>query len=148
VMKKTAYVLLIVLSVVALDQITKHLIINYLSFSDSVEVFPFLHIINIRNTGAAFGSFKGLGSGFFIVVSLVAILFVINLLRKRMYNFFGLSLVLGGAIGNLIDRIRYGKVVDFVDFNIGSFHWPAFNVADSALTVGIIIILVVSFLRK
>ena len=147
-MKKTAYVLLIVLSVVALDQITKHLIINYLSFSDSVEVFPFLHIINIRNTGAAFGSFKGLGSGFFIVASLVAILFVINLLRKRMYNFFGLSLVLGGAIGNLIDRIRYGKVVDFVDFNIGSFHWPAFNVADSALTVGIIIILVVSFLRK
>jgi signal peptidase II len=124
------------------------LIINYLSFSDSVEVFPFLHIINIRNTGAAFGSFKGLGSGFFIVVSLVAILFVINLLRKKMYNFFGLSLVLGGAIGNLIDRIRYGKVVDFVDFNIGSFHWPAFNVADSALTVGIIIILVVSFLRK
>ena len=147
-MKKTAYVLLIVLSVVALDQITKHLIINYLSFSDSVEVFPFLHIINIRNTGAAFGSFKGLGSGFFIVVSLVAILFVINLLRKRIYNVFGLSIVLGGAIGNLIDRIRYGKVVDFVDFNIGSFHWPAFNVADSALTVGIIIILVVSFLRK
>jgi signal peptidase II len=147
-MKKTAYVLLIVLSVVALDQITKHFIINYLSFSDSVEVFPFLHIINIRNTGAAFGSFKGLGSGFFIVVSLVAVLFVMNLLRKRMYNFFGLSLVLGGAIGNLIDRIRYGKVVDFVDFNIGSFHWPAFNVADSALTVGIIIILVVSFLRK
>ncbi len=147
-MKKTAYVLLIVLSVVALDQITKNFIINYLSLSDSVEVFPFLHIINIRNTGAAFGSFKGLGSGFFIVVSLVAILFVINLLRKRMYNFFGLSLVLGGAIGNLIDRIRYGKVVDFVDFNIGSFHWPAFNVADSALTVGIIIILVVSFLRK
>ncbi len=147
-MKKTAYALPIVLSVVALDQITKNFIINYLSFSDSVEVFPFLHIINIRNTGAAFGSFKGLGSGFFIVVSLVAILFVINLLRKRMYNFFGLSLVLGGAIGNLIDRIRYGKVVDFVDFNIGSFHWPAFNVADSALTVGIIIILVVSFLRK
>ena len=147
-MKKTAYVLLIVLSVVALDQITKHFIINYLSFSDSVEVFPFLHIINIRNTGAAFGSFKGLGSGFFIVVSLVAILFVINLLRKRIYNVFGLSIVLGGAIGNLIDRIRYGKVVDFVDFNIGSFHWPAFNVADSALTVGIIIILVVSFLRK
>ena len=147
-MKKTAYALLIVLSVVALDQITKNFIINYLSFSDSVEVFPFLHIINIRNTGAAFGSFKGLGSGFFIVVSVVAILFVINLLRKRMYNFFGLSLVLGGAIGNLIDRIRYGKVVDFVDFNIGSFHWPAFNVADSALTVGIIIILVVSFLRK
>ena len=119
-----------------------------MSPSDSIEVFPFLHIVNVRNTGAAFGSFKGLGSGFFIVVSLVAILFVISLLRKRMYNFFGLSLVLGGAIGNLIDRIRYGKVVDFVDFTIGKFHWPAFNVADSALTVGIIIILVVSFLRK
>jgi signal peptidase II len=73
---------------------------------------------------------------------------VINLLIKGMYNTFGLSLVLGGAIGNLIDRIRFGNVVDFVDFNIGNFHWPAFNVADSALTIGITLMFLTSFLKK
>jgi signal peptidase II len=147
-MKKAAYVLVIVISVVCLDQVTKQLIIHYMSPFGSIEVFPFLHLVNVRNPGAAFGSFRGLGSSFFVVISLCAIFFLLNLLIKRTYNSFGLSLVLGGAIGNLVDRIRYGKVVDFVDFHIGSFHWPAFNVADSALTVGIIIILATSLLRK
>jgi signal peptidase II len=65
-----------------------------------------------------------------------------------MYNSVGLSLVLGGAIGNVIDRVLYGKVVDFIDFSIGRFHWPAFNVADSALTIGIIVIFLTSLLKK
>jgi signal peptidase II len=147
-MKKAIAVLLITGAVIFLDQITKHLIINNLSFYDSIEVFPFLHIVSLRNAGAAFGSFKSFGSGFFIAISIGAILFVINLLIKGMYNTFGLSLVLGGAIGNLIDRIRFGNVVDFVDFNIGSFHWPAFNVADSALTIGIALMFLTSFLKK
>ena len=147
-MKRASYVTLVVVSVILLDQTTKHFIINYLSFSDSIEVFPFLHIVNVRNIGAAFGTFKSLGSGFFIVIAVAAILFVISLLMKRTYNAFGLSLVLGGAVGNLIDRILYGKVVDFVDFSIGSFHWPAFNVDDSALTIGIIIIFLSSLMKK
>ena len=147
-MKRNAYVLLIVASVIVLDQITKYLIAAYLSPFDSIEVFPFLHIVNVRNTGAAFGSFRGAGSGFFIVISVIAIIFVISLLVKRTYNYIGLSLVLGGAIGNLIDRILYGKVVDFIDFSIGSFHWPAFNVADSSLTVGIAVILLTSLMKK
>ncbi len=147
-MKKPAYILFIVLSVIALDQITKFLIIGYLPLFDSIEIFPFLHIVNIRNTGAAFGMFKSLGSSFFIGISVIAIIFVINLLIRNIYNSLGLSLVLGGAIGNLIDRILYGKVVDFIDFSIGSYHWPSFNVADSALTVGIILILLKSVLKK
>ena len=147
-MKRAAYVSIIVLSVVFLDQITKQLIIKYLSSSDSLEVFPFLHIVSVRNTGAAFGAFRGFGSGIFIAISVVAIGFVINLIIRRAYNSFGLSLVLGGAIGNLIDRIFYGKVVDFVDFHVGAFHWPAFNVADSALTVGITIIILTSLFKK
>jgi signal peptidase II len=147
-MKKAIYIIFIVLTVIALDQITKHFIINYLSFSDSIQIFSFLHIVNIRNTGAAFGIFRSLGSNFFIVISVAATIFVINLLIRRTYNYFGLSLVLGGALGNLIDRIFYGKVVDFIDFSVGSFHWPAFNVADSALTVGIIIIFLTSLLKK
>jgi len=147
-MKRAAHALFIVLSVVSLDQITKYLIAGRLSPFDSIEIFSFLHIVNVRNTGAAFGAFKGLGSGFFIGVSIVAIFFLIYLLIKRMYNSVGLSLVLGGAIGNVIDRVLYGKVVDFIDFSIGRFHWPAFNVADSALTIGIIVIFLTSLLKK
>ena len=147
-MKRALSVALIVLAIIALDQITKYLIVNSLSLYDSIEVFSFLHIVNVRNTGAAFGSFKSLGSSFFIIVAVAAIGFVVYLLMKRTYNTFGLSLILGGAIGNLIDRILYGQVVDFVDFSIGSYHWPAFNVADSALTVGIIIILMTSVLQE
>jgi signal peptidase II len=147
-MKRAFSVALIVLTIIALDQITKYLIVSSLSPYGFIEVFPFLHIVNVRNTGAAFGSFKSLGSSFFIIVAVAAIVFVVSLLMKRVYNTFGLSLILGGAVGNLIDRVLYGQVVDFVDFSVGSYHWPAFNVADSALTVGIIIILVTSVFRK
>jgi signal peptidase II len=147
-MKRRAYVILIVLSVIVLDQITKYLVATYLSPFDSIEIFPFLHIVNVRNTGAAFGSFRSVGSSFFIIISVIAIIFVISLLIRRTYNYIGLSLVLGGAIGNLIDRVLYGKVVDFIDFSVGSFHWPAFNVADSALTVGIAVILLASLMKK
>jgi signal peptidase II len=147
-MKRVVLVFLIVTAVVVLDQITKLLIMTHVSPVESIRVFPFLHIVHVKNTGAAFGSFKSLGSTFFIVISVVAILFVIYLLMKNAYNQFGLSLVLGGAIGNLIDRVLYGKVVDFMDFFIGNFHWPAFNVADSALTIGIAVILITSLLKK
>ncbi|NWF99279.1 MAG: signal peptidase II, partial [Nitrospirae bacterium] len=72
----------------------------------------------------------------------------LNLIVRNVYSLTGLSMILGGAIGNLIDRLINGKVVDFIDFSIGSFHWPAFNVADSALTVGIGIIIIKSIFKK
>jgi len=147
-MKKASGGLSIVLAVIALDQITKYLIVSSLSPYATIEIFPFLNIVNIRNTGAAFGMFRGLGSGFFILISAAAIIFVTILLMKNAYNLFGLSLVLGGAVGNLIDRLVYGKVVDFIDVFVGNFHWPAFNVADSSLTVGIGIILLTSLIKK
>ena len=147
-MKRISYVLSIVLAVIAIDQITKYLIVTSLSPFDSIEVFPFLHIVSVRNTGAAFGSFRNIGSSFFIIASVAAIGFITTLLMKRTYNTIGLSLILGGAIGNLIDRILLGNVVDFIDFFVGTFHWPAFNVADSALTIGIIIILLTSLFKK
>lgn len=147
-MRRLPCILFIVLSIVVLDQLTKHLVISYLSPLDSIEIFPFLHIVNIKNTGAAFGMFKGMGSNYFIIISVVAIIFVIHLLTKKAYNTFGLSLILGGAIGNFIDRIIHGKVIDFVDFSVGKFHWPAFNIADSSLTIGIIIVLLTSLLKK
>ncbi|MEW6068334.1 MAG: signal peptidase II [Nitrospirota bacterium] len=147
-MKRSVYIPLIVSLVIILDQITKYLIKNYLSPMDSIEIFAFLHIVNVRNTGAAFGILKNFSSIFFIAISLTAIIFVIYLLKKKVYNAIGLSLLLGGAIGNLIDRILYAKVVDFIDFSIGNYHWPAFNLADSSLTIGIGIILLTSVLKK
>src|SRR4030042_5275662 len=147
-MRRSVYILLIVLSVIAIDQITKYLVISYLTPSDSIAIFPFLHLVIVRNTGAAFGMFRNFGSTFFVGISVLAVTFIVYLLIKSSYNFIGLSLVLGGAIGNLIDRILYGKVVDFIDFSIGKFHWYTFNVADSSLTVGIIVIFLISLFRK
>lgn len=146
--KKSLIILVFVFSVVILDQLTKYLINKFVGIYETIYVFPFLHIVNIKNTGAAFGMFKWIGSGFFIVISIIAITFVIISLKKNSYNIFGLSLILGGAIGNMIDRLIYGSVTDFIDFSIGNYHWPAFNVADSSLTIGIGIILITSIIKK
>jgi len=147
-MKRALIISIIVLSVVALDQATKYLILTLIPVHDSIEIFPFLRIVHVRNIGAAFGMFKNLGSAFFVLLSFIAIGFILYLLAKRIYNSFGLSLILGGAIGNLIDRIAHGMVTDFIDFSVGAFHWPAFNVADSSLTIGIGIILLTHLLKK
>jgi signal peptidase II len=146
--KKPLYILIIVTTVIVLDQITKYLVSSYISPFESVEIFPFLHIVHVQNTGAAFGMFRGLGSNFFIALSVGAIIIIIYLLMKSTYNIFGLSLVLGGAIGNLIDRVVFGKVVDFIDFSVGSFHWFAFNIADAALTIGILLIFLLALIKK
>ena len=133
--------------VVVLDQITKYLAINYINPYDSIKIFPFLHLVIVTNKGAAFGMFKNIGSGFFITASVIAIIFVIYLLIRGKEDHLGLSLILGGAIGNLIDRILYGRVVDFIDLSIGKYHWPAFNIADSSLSVGVTIILLTHLLK-
>jgi signal peptidase II len=133
--------------VVALDQITKYFAINYINPYDSLKIFTFLQLVIVTNKGAAFGMFKNIGSGFFIAASVIAIIFVIYLLIRGKEDQLGLSLVLGGAIGNLIDRILYGRVVDFIDLSIGKYHWPAFNIADSSLTVGVTIILLTHLLK-
>ncbi len=146
-MRRFKYVFLISLVIIVLDQITKHLVLKYMNPFESIEIFPFLHIVSVRNTGGAFGMFKSVGSTLFIAVSVMAIIFVIWLLIRTKEGYFGLSLILGGAIGNLTDRLRYGWVVDFIDFSIGKFHWPAFNVADSALTIGVIVVLLSSQLH-
>jgi signal peptidase II len=147
-MKRAIRALLTSFIVIAFDQATKYLIVTSLASYDAIEIFPFLHIVSVRNTGAAFGMFRHLGSNFFIIISAAAIVFLVYLIVKNAYNLFGLSLILGGAVGNLIDRLYYGKVVDFIDFSIGTYHWPSFNIADSALTVGIIIIFLTSLLKK
>lgn len=131
--------------VALLDQTTKHLVRTFVGHFETIRVLPFLNIINIMNEGAAFGMFRGLGNTMFIVISIVAIIFVIYLILRSNEDKSGLSLILGGAAGNLLDRIFFGSVIDFIDVFAGRFHWPAFNVADSALTIGIVVLLIRSF---
>ncbi len=143
--------------VVALDQMTKALVLKTMALYHSIPVIPgFFSLTHIRNPGGAFGFMARQGPGvrafLFLAVSLLAILLLFYLYRKipRSYQWLsaGLALIMGGAIGNLIDRIRFGEVVDFLDFYAGAYHWPAFNVADSAVTVGILVLLIHMVLGK
>jgi len=145
-MKSPLYFLIAIL-VVLLDQITKFLARSFIGTFETVKIFPFLHLVSVRNEGAAFGLFKEFGNIPFIAISLIAIIVVVVLLMRGKEDRFGLALVLGGAIGNMIDRITMGSVTDFVDVFAGRFHWPAFNVADSALTIGLVVMVVSSFIH-
>jgi signal peptidase II len=146
-MKRKYWVLLIFcIGILLLDQWTKSLVVEKLPLYQRVEVIQgFFNLTHVRNTGGAFGIFGGekggLGSILFVVVSLIAIGAIVFLFLKIKENektlAFSFSLILSGAVGNLIDRLRYGEVVDFLDFHLSSYHWPAFNVADSAICIGI-----------
>ena len=133
------------LAVIALDQATKVAVIGMLRLHDSMTVIAgFFNLVHVRNRGIAFGLLSHMDAAWgtvFVSATTAAavILLVLWLSRLRAGDrrtAFGLSLIIGGAVGNLIDRVRLGEVVDFLDFYAGSFHWPAFNVADSAVTVG------------
>ena len=137
-MTKKPFLFLLLSGIIfALDQATKQVITASVSPFEVIRVLPFLNIVYVENTGSAFGLFKSLGNAFFIVLSLGAVALLLFLLFRDEENRLAYSLVLGGAAGNVTDRIMRGYVIDFVDFFAGSLHWPAFNVADSALTVGI-----------
>ncbi len=142
-MKKNILLAVVPSIVILLDYFTKQLIISNFSLNDSYLLLPFIKIVHVQNPGAAFGILKYLGNNVFIFFSIVAIICILIYKSKipMGLEFFSLSLILGGAIGNLIDRLTKGKVTDFIDFFIGDWHWPAFNIADSALTVGMILFL-------
>jgi len=132
--------------VVIFDQITKILILINLPLYHSVTIIPGLfNITHIHNPGGAFGFMahqdSSLRNFLFIILSSFAVCVIFyfykNTNRTHPFLASGFALILGGAIGNLIDRIRFGKVVDFLDFYIRNYHWPAFNIADSAITVGV-----------
>lgn len=143
-MKIRSAILLVLVPVVLLDQLTKYLADKMIDPVVPVRVLPFLELVNVRNRGAAFGMFDSLGNWFFIPVSIVAIALVLYLIIRGRESLTSLSLILGGAVGNLVDRVALGSVRDFLYFSVGWFHWPAFNVADSALTVGLCLLLLSS----
>ena len=145
-----------VVAVVLLDLITKACIDSNMSLHESVVVIGgFLNITYVRNPGAAFSflatASPGFRSVFFLTVTVLAIILVLYYIAKSKTDeslmIFALSLIMSGALGNFIDRVRLGEVIDFIDVHLGAYHWPAFNVADSAITVGAFIMLFVLFKR-
>lgn len=154
---KITHLLAVALPVVALDQVTKALVMAVIDKYHTVTVIPgFFNLIHIYNPGGAFGFLASQGTAvrnvFFFSVSWLAILLVLYFFWRTPHNYRLLSsafaLILGGAIGNMIDRIRLGKVVDFLDVYVGRHHWPAFNIADSAITVGMLIFVFYLLFRK
>ncbi len=128
--------------VVLLDQVSKITMSRLLEYGQSEMITPYFNLVMVYNQGAAFSFLANSGgwqrwffSGLALVVSLVLIWMLHKNTTQRLFC-WALTLILGGAVGNLIDRLLYGHVIDFLDFHIGTLHWPAFNVADSAITVG------------
>lgn len=154
-MNKYVILLAISLITIVLDQLTKLYIASTFTLYESVTVLEnFFHITYILNPGAAFGIFAGKAAAFrvpfFLALSFVASVGIVIFYRSvedRLVR-AALSLILGGAIGNMIDRARLGEVIDFIDVHWYNNHWPAFNVADSAITIGVGLMILDMFLNK
>jgi signal peptidase II len=144
-------------TVVVLDQITKWLVLDKMRLYQQIPIIPgFFNLTHIRNPGGAFGFMAGGSPGvrnlIFLGVAILAMGLIVYFYRStpRTYPYLAAALagIFGGAVGNLIDRLRFGEVVDFLDFYLGAYHWPAFNVADSAITVGIAVFVMHAVLGK
>jgi signal peptidase II len=147
----------VALIIIILDQITKWFIIRSISLHDVYTVIPgFFNLVHIYNPGSAFGLFADHHSlfrnVFLLTASVVALCLILYLHHNTPEKYpilsVGFALIFGGAIGNMIDRIRLGYVIDFIDIYIGTLHWPAFNIADSAITIGMVIFAFYMLFRK
>lgn len=140
--------------IIVLDQISKLLISGHFVYGESLRITGFFNLVLAHNTGAAFSFLDSAGGWqrwMFTAIAIVASIWIVRLLRQHAHQptfCLALALVLGGALGNLIDRVAYGYVVDFLDFYWNTYHFPAFNVADSAISVGAALLLLDSFKKK
>jgi signal peptidase II len=149
------FIFVLSLPLYALDQLTKSCVLRFIKPDEhSTVIAGFFDLVNITNTGAAFGSFKN-NNTFFVVISCLAFLFVVLLLVRRrtvdVWRDISLALLLAGVLGNLTDRLLYGHVVDFLlfDLHIPFAHpWPAFNVADSCISIAVVCFIIHSFRQK
>ena len=139
--------------IVAIDQLTKYWISSVFSYGETLELLPVLNLTLVHNMGAAFSFLSDAGGWqrwFFaivsLVVSLILVVWLYRLPARQTLLATALALVLGGAVGNLWDRVVLGYVVDFIDFYYHKHHWPAFNVADAAITLGAVLLILESFL--
>ena len=147
--------LALILATVALDQLTKAWIVDSFKLFESLEIIPgFFNLVYVTNSGAAFSLLADVDSPwrhyFFLVVGALAVVGLtvayVKMVKVNWYYCPALAFIAGGAIGNLIDRIRFGAVIDFLDVYIGQYHWPAFNVADSAICIGAGMCLIINIL--
>lgn len=148
-MKRQYYIgisLFITIVILLLDQITKFIVASSMKVGDSFNVIPnFLNITSHRNNGAAWGILSGKMSFFYIITIIilaVLIIFYIKEAKQHLLMQVAISLLFAGALGNFIDRVLHGEVVDFVDTNIFGYNFPIFNVADSSLTIGVLLIVI------
>ena len=158
-MLKNKFILFSIIStiIVVLDQITKILVLDKMPLYHSIAIIDgFFNLTHIHNTGGAFGLLADqhpiLRAVIFLGISILSLFIILYYYAKTPPQFpmlrMGLSLIFGGAVGNIADRIRMGEVVDFLDFYIGNYHWPAFNVADSAVSVGVVILIYYMLIKK
>jgi signal peptidase II len=156
-MRKYGFVLGVAAVVLLLDQVTKWYIRRTVGLYESIVVLDsFFHITHVRNAGGAFSLFAGAPSAlrvpFFVLVSSAAVAALLVFIRRvepsQWFLLFALGAILGGALGNLVDRITSGEVTDFLDFHWRGWYWPAFNVADSFISTGMVILLLYSLLVR
>ena len=146
------FVLLLGLAVILLDQLTKQYIRSAFVYGESLPVLDgFFNLVYVRNDGAAWNMLSGHGLVLILISVVVLILLVIyrrSFLQEQFFHTVLLGLMVGGIVGNLIDRIRMGWVTDFLDFHIGTHHWPAFNIADSAICIAASLYIITNLLQK
>ncbi len=133
--------------VIIADQITKFFAVYYLPFSQPLMIFPFFNLMLLYNTGAAFSMLGHAGewaswlfAGLAVLISILILLWLHRTPKANAWLGVALTLILGGAIGNLIDRISHGFVIDFIQLHLQQYYWPAFNIADSAICVGAVMV--------
>jgi len=136
------------------DQLTKALIIKNILDNQFIKVNSYLYLVHFKNEGAAFSFLSDAGGWqryFLSIVAVIASVFIIFMIKKHrdeLYTALGLTLILGGAIGNLYNRISLGHVTDFLYFHFNDYYWPAFNVADTAISIGVVIIIYKTIIKK
>ena len=148
-MKKKYYIglsLIVAIVILIIDQLTKKIITATMNIGDSYEVIPhFLNITSHRNNGAAWGILSGKMGFFYIITLVILVVLVLFYIKEAKYNLFmqvAITLLFAGALGNFIDRVFNGEVVDFIDTNIFGYDFPIFNIADSSLTIGVIFVII------
>jgi signal peptidase II len=146
--------LVLAVGVMALDQFSKSWMLAHFQLMESMPVTSFFNLVLVFNSGAAFSFLADAGGWqkwFFILLAAGIASWLLVMLRQHAQERLlpaALALVLGGALGNVIDRLRFDAVVDFLDFHLAGYHWPAFNVADSAISIGVVLMLLHQFQRR
>ena len=146
------YIFCIVIFILLLDQVSKRIVVENIEiFANNLEISKYFNLVYVENRGVSFGMFSEHDKSFYFgILSMLVSAYIIYLLVKSndLIESLGLSLILGGAIGNGVDRLYYGYVVDFIDLHLNNFHWPAFNFADTFITFGAMVFVFSIILNK